>query len=356
MSLLLTSSAAASETALVEWYTLPDDHRSQTETLRLVRERLAKMSLLLAQDNRPDTLRALDCLGCTESPPGQKPHRFGLVSRLPLHVLKTEVYLERRASIMTLYDMLVRKQIPGTTSRVSLPTLAQRFHLAASLAQTLYTFTLADWHHKLFNSLNIVFLPAAMTAASTAVTTVSPEPNANLSPEFPMTGPPGIASPFICGFSISRPSAPEEISISPTTSVSGTTSISEAYLHPDLRVDQAWSRPRYAMIYEVYALGLLLAEIGFWQPVHKLARGSSSSSSSRQAALTPKQFHQAVIAKCRQDLACWMGEEYAAVALRCLEVNPDSPLSREKTAFYWTVIWQLDQCAERMKLFTPNLA
>jgi hypothetical protein len=245
----------------------------------------------------------------------------------------------RSGGPMTLYDMLGRKQIPGTTSKVPLPTLAQRFRLAASLGQTLYSFMLADWHHKLFNSLNIMFLPSTITQPSSAATSSSQ---------------PDVTCPFVCGFSISRTSAPEEISITSTTPVT------EAYLHPDLRVRPPQKRPRYTVQYEIYSFGLLLAEIGFWQPVARLSgsasTGSSSSSSHRKQGPppAPEQCQQARLAKCRQDLACWMGDEYAAVTLQCLEVGPQSPRAREKMAFYEMVIWELDQCAERMRLPTAG--
>lgn len=321
------------------------------DAYKLVRERLAKMSLLLARENRPSTMCALDCLGCTESSPSQRQHHFGLVSRIPQYASRGLVSPESSGinCPMTLNQMLHREKIPGTTTRVSLPTLAKRFHLAASLARTLYTFMLADWHHKLFNSLNVIFLPVVWPIESTTDTTSTPEPGEPLTKTY-VPGSPEITAPLICGFSVARPSAPEEISVSETTLVS------ETYLHPDLRVSPPRKRPRYSLRHEIYSLGLLLAEIGFWQPVTKIA--GSGSSMSRQMAPTceksPEQFSQALSRKCRDDLACWMGEEYATATLQCLEVKQTSPLSREKMAFYWRVVWQLDQCVERMRLFTTS--
>jgi hypothetical protein len=270
-------------------------------------ERLAKLSVLLSQENKPSTLCTADSIGCVET---SHLYRFGLVSRVPDG-------FSTSALPVSLYSLLCRKPLPGTSSRTPLPTLSQRFTLAATLATSLYTFILARWHHKMFNSLNIVFM--------------FPNAGGNL---------PNLGRPLVCGYSVSRPSATEEISICGTQ-----TSLSETYLHPKLQVP-AHERPRYESKYEIYAFGLLLAEIGFWQPISKIGAANSP----RHGGHSAEGLKDGVTSKCASDLACWMGEQYRDITMRCLQVG--GPRSVEDlTGFYWNVVLELVRCAERVKVF-----
>jgi hypothetical protein len=268
----------------------------------IARERLAKLSVLLDPENKPSTLCAPDSIGCVET---SHLHRFGFsTSALPV----------------SLHSLLCRKPVPGTSSPTPLPTLSQRFALAATLATSLYTFILARWHHKMFNSPNIIFM-------------------------FPNAGGdlPDLGRPLVCGYSVSRPSTTEEISICGTYS-----SLSDTYLHPKLQVP-ANERPRYETKYEIYAFGLLLAEIGFWQPISKIGAANRPPHGEHSA----KESKDRVTSKCAGDLACWMGEQYRDITMRCLQVGiPGVSWSVEDLAgFYWNVVWKLVCCAERVKGF-----
>jgi hypothetical protein len=200
-----------------------------------------------------------------------------------------------------------------------LPTLSQRFALASSLATSLYTFMLARWHHKMFNSLNIYFL-------------------------FPKTDDklPDLMNPLVGGFNVSRPSAVREISIS-----SAHTALSETYLHPQLRVPPN-ERPKYVGKYEIYAFGLLLAEIGFWQPIAKIAAANPP----RQGGHSAEGLKRSAVEKTSSDLACWMGEQYRDVTRRCLEIDDtqDKRIGDGLADFYWNVVLELVRCDERVKL------
>ncbi|KAI1493335.1 hypothetical protein F5X96DRAFT_666840 [Biscogniauxia mediterranea] len=118
------------------------------------------------------------------------------------------------------------------------------------------------------------------------------------------------------------------------------TPLTETYLHPNLRVP-AHERQRYEIKYEIYAFGLLLAKI-------------AAASSPRQGGVSAEGLRAGVTSKCDSDLACWMGEKYRDIALRCLQVgaNPNGPRPVEDlTGFYWTVVLELVRCAERVKVF-----
>jgi len=280
-------------------------------------ERLAKLSILLSKDRKPQTLCTADSIGCVES---THLRRLGLVSRVPDGLSPSKLPI-------SLYNLLCRKPLPSSSCRAPLPTLPQRFQLAATLASSLYTFMLARWHHKMFNSLNIAFMFPS-----------HPDGTGGPLPE--------LERPLVFGYSVCRPSAPEELSINESES-----SLSEFYLHPRLRVPPP-GRPRYELKYEIYAFGLLLAEIGFWQPISRIGAASSP----RQGGVSAEGFKAEVTRKCESDLGCWMGEQYRDVTVRCLraaEAAVGSNGSRsveELTGFYWDVVWELVRCAERVKV------
>jgi len=297
---------------LIEWYDLPQSTAARVELRSIALERLARLSVLLSQENKPSTLCTPDSIGCIET--GHL-HRLGLVSRVPDG-------FSTSTQPVSLYSLLNRKPLLGTSSRAPLPTLSQRFTLAATLASSLYTFILARWHHKMFNSLNIVFMfPTAGAGVSL----------------------PDLSRPLVCGYSLSRPSAPEEISICGMQ-----TPVSETYRHPRLRVP-AHEQPRYEIKYDIYSFGLLLAEIGFWQSIAKIGAANSP----RHGGVSAEGFKAGVTNKCASDLACWMGERYRDITIRCLQVgDPDAFNSVEDlTGFYWNVVLELVRCAERVKVF-----
>jgi hypothetical protein len=281
------------------------------ELRSIVRERLAKLSILLSAENKPSTLCTAESIGYVE---GDQYYRFGLVSRIPDS-------LSPHKPPVTLHSLLSRMPLPGTPSKAPLPSLSQRFTLASSLATSLYTFMLARWYHKMFNSLNIYFLFS--------------EGDGSL---------PNLDVPLIGGYSVSRPSAVEEISVCAPSPV-----LPECYLHPQLQV-AARERPRYTTSYEIYSLGLLLAEIGFWQPISKIAAATAPHHGGHSAEGRKK----AVIGKVSTDLACWMGEQYRAITLRCLKAGDELRLGErigdELLEFYWSIVMELVLFEQRVKV------
>ncbi|KAK5766387.1 hypothetical protein LTS12_003304 [Elasticomyces elasticus] len=298
------------ESVLVEWYPYPLANGSQDayETQRLAGNRLTRLSWLLHKSQRPSTLRALDCLGCLESDALKS---FGLVSSIPPSYSTS-------LPPVTLHDLLLRKaltsQFGASAGSAAMPTLAQRFSLAASLASSLYTFMLAQWHHKRFNSLNVMFLFANDATSA-----------------------PDLSSPLVAGYSVARPNAPTEISV-----FGSSTPESGVYLHPDLRVAHK-DMPKYRLNYEIYAFGLLLLEIGFWNTASKLAAASMV----KGTLVSPSTQLASLIKKCKSDLACWMGEQYRDITLRCLEADTEfsGEVGECLTKFYWSVVLDIISCS-----------
>lgn len=308
---------------LIEWYPYP-----RNESLDLARERMARIAYLLKAGQGAVNLSTLDAVGYVED----DGVRFGLVLRLPDNTTTS-------IRPTTLNDLIARKQPPSLThsfSRVALPALNQRFDLAAHIASSFYSFMLARWHHERFSSLRIAFLLEQPQRGASNLTL-------------------DISSPIIGGFEISRPDSIAEISVLAFTPPTGSELL---YLHPALR--EALSKhntntaatiklPRYQRIYDIYAFGLFLAEVGFWNTIFNIARGAASVGLKKNPMdLSPEELKDAVIQKCQDDLACWMGETYRDITVGCLKAGDSGGVgvfgqedTQELNNFYWDVVVKL---------------
>ncbi|ENH66843.1 hypothetical protein FOC1_g10007502 [Fusarium oxysporum f. sp. cubense race 1] len=150
-----------------------------------------------------------------------------------------------------------------------------------------------------------------------------------------------LTQPIIGGFAISRPDSPTELSIS--ASVEDTEVV---YLHPDIRKrlksgsKQNGDEQRFQRVHDIYTVGLLLAEIGYWRPIAKVAE--SGSKGSKADSMSPEQFKEAVVKKCKSDLAFFAGETYRDITLRCLLAGESGGVQAENDAaglnnLYWDV-------------------
>ncbi|ORY06679.1 hypothetical protein BCR34DRAFT_590564 [Clohesyomyces aquaticus] len=292
------------ENFLVEWYNFPDGtgYHDYEKILEVAEERLKRLSLLLKPETKPSTLTALTASGCFRC---DALSAFVLVSLLP-------PLLSNKVSPIFLSDLLLRKfKSPDNTSTF-LPTLSQRFAIATSLASSLYTFMLAQWHHKRFNSQSILF----------AFKEAKPLPD--------------LTQPLVCGYSVFRPSNPEQISLFGPSDEE-----QNLYVHPQLR-QNAKTRPKYQRGHEIYAFGLLLVEIGFWNTISRIATTKEKKASSR----TGEELREFLTKKCTTEMACWMGSKFRDITLRCLNVGDRTKqgCSSDTNEFYWDVILELVQC------------
>jgi hypothetical protein len=300
---------------LIEWYPFPlsTGNDDTDHNMRVTAQtRISQLSYLLLSSQKPSTLHTFDSIGYLEHNP-----QFGLVFSLP--PLSSPLVRP-----VTLFDLLAQRpaRLGGTTSAAAFPypTLEQRYHLAAVLASSLYTFMLARWHHKRFVSSNIAFL-----FPSESIST------------------PDLSHPFVGGFALSRPDGEGEISI-----VGSTPEELDIYLHPDLRgIRPPQKLPNYIRAYDIYSFGILLVEIGFWNTLPSIApsRGKSATPVER---LGPQDFREKIVKESRARLGCWMGERYRAVTLRCLNVcnEAEGGIGEELGEFYWGVVLPLIECAQ----------
>jgi hypothetical protein len=142
-----------------------------------------------------------------------------------------------------------------------------------------------------------------------------------------------LAAPYITGFSISRPDGEGEKSLDKEREKFA------LYLHPDLRVaDPQKQPPRFSRKYEIYALGMLLFEIGIWRAIDEVIKDGSS--------LPAQKFTQTVVDRCSKDLPFYVGNQYRDVVVRCLtcaDENADETAASLDT-IYWSVVLELAKC------------
>jgi hypothetical protein len=272
-------------------------------------------------------LHTLTSIGFVEDPSAR---RFGIAYHLPSGI-------STRREPLSLYQILSRKHITSDhTSQADPsgpfhPTLEQRYRLAATLASSLFTFLHARWLHKNFNSRSIQFFfdkPSldARTAAS------------------PL---PSLERPCVGGFVISRPSEPTEISL-PPIGLESASPDEIMYLHPDLQVADPAQRPKYHSAYDIYSLGLMLVEIGFWNILPKIVRRDRDP----RKNLLGEDLRLKIIQKCMSELPCWVGVKYTEVTLACLKVKDDEieGISQDLNSFYWDIVFELYQCLPNSSL------
>ena len=211
---------------------------------------------------------------------------------------------------VTLHQLLSRN-VPA-----QLPSLDTKYELAAILASTLYTFMLTKWYHKRYNSSSVYFLSHKDVGDQ--------------------KGAVNLSEPFVGGFSISRPDALNEDTFEGTM-----TPELEIYLHPDVRLAKRGKRSQFRRSFEIYSFGVLLAEIGFWNVLPKIALGKVKST-----YVSPTELSNLLIKKCQTDLACWMGERYRDVTLQCLTAatTQDTSTEEDLNDFYWRVVLELMKC------------
>ncbi|KAI1090516.1 prion-inhibition and propagation-domain-containing protein [Rostrohypoxylon terebratum] len=201
----------------VEWKGY--DESSTTLAYRCVENRITRLAaLLLKNPDTPQELRLPASLGYIHDPSSA---RFGIVFELPV---------QRNISAPpSLYDRLQISMKPSLTTRLD---------MARKLVNSLGYIHAMKWLHKGLRSDNILFLAASDLDWS---------------------------SFCLSGFDYSRPANPSEMTEAPSDDREH-----DLYRHPEVQLDV----PRdgeygYKTKHDVYSLGVILMEIGLWQPIHQ---------------------------------------------------------------------------------------
>ncbi|KAL9112504.1 MAG: hypothetical protein Q9227_003346 [Pyrenula ochraceoflavens] len=258
---------------IVETKGFPEQEISEPD-LNELKYRLQEVTQILKEVNRSghSELPILECCGYFFDRMERKER--GLVYKFPmLHGAHAKLKVQTLNSIMT--------NRPGSIK--NLPTLSDRFTLARSLAKFVLKFHQACWLQKSISSHNIIFF--------------IPEHSNFLKDET-------TRQPHFLGYISSRQARPDAFTEGPKDR---TTSDFD-YQHPEY----AKGQKSLKLEYDYYSLGIVLLEIAFWRPLHKMSAFSASK--------TPD------LAKVRKSLLeneltqtpAFMGNIFHDVVRRCL--------------------------------------
>jgi len=172
-------------------------------------------------------------------------------------VLRCEGYIHDLAHLRSCLLFSYPESVPADIEPVPLrlllknmirPSLGSLFELAQTLVESVLYFHKADWLHKNISSHNVIFFDRRFNNLRTGP---SRPKGQHILDDF--------SSPYLIGFNHSRPDEPK-------TFTSGGLDISKMYQHPEYANN---SKQRFRRGYDYYSLGLLLLEIGLWEPISR---------------------------------------------------------------------------------------
>ncbi|KAI9720883.1 MAG: hypothetical protein M1812_002722 [Candelaria pacifica] len=202
------------------------------------------------------------------------------------------------------------------------PSLGEKFRLAHGLARCIAQLQMVKWVHESFRSENILFFPSGATEQDTST---------------PSRGSIEYSEPWVMGFEFSRPEGGFSegfIDIHPARDV---------YRHPERQ-----GRPKrmFNKMHDIYALGVVLLEIGLWSPALSLSKDEF-----RHARAMDIQAH--LVKNAGKRLGAYMGDRFKDIVLRCL--NGDFGITEDtkeelrlQQAFRSQVVDVLEQAANTL--------
>lgn len=222
------------------------------------KERVKNLANLLAVEKSED----FHSLACIQWFHDDYHHFFGLVFSIPAPY---------RPSAMPLLKFLeLRIRVP----------LEQRFKMALCLCHALQKWHSVNWLHKGIRSDNVLIFQHKTSQYW------------------------DFANPFLNGQEYARP----DLEISSARYVEDFKD--NVYCHPDR---QGLPRESHTKIHDIYSLGVVLLEIGLWQPVSHFQEFQTGI-----AKLTPEQMSKYILSNARSRLHHYMGSDYQAAVIKCL--------------------------------------
>jgi hypothetical protein len=256
--------------------------------------------LMSVANKKPAEMRTLDCLGVVSvSYDTQTTHK--LLYRLPATDTR----------IFTLKGIL-----KGQREEPTFPQ-GKKFACARALSRAVLWLHMAGWLHKDIRSDNIIFFSAGDDQRLV-----------------------NLAEPYLCGFEYSR-SITAPLDTEPLAGDAG----NNLYRHPDVQGlpedGRGTARPEFDQAHDVYALGVVLLELGSHRSLRGLQEKYEKASGLRWSA---QPFREWLIAEQIASLAPRMGEIYTDVVRVCLTgLKVDEGRTFQET-FYVKVIKKLDLC------------
>ncbi|KAI1135466.1 prion-inhibition and propagation-domain-containing protein [Hypoxylon sp. FL0543] len=257
----------------VEWKYY--DERRTTLVHECIEDRIARLATLLRKNpEKPEELRLPAAVGYVHDPTST---RFGLVFESPGY--------QSTSAPKSLYSRLQRTRKPSLTVRLN---------MARRLVASLEYLHVMKWLHKGLRSDNILFLTSS--------------------------GSDWLPLDFcLSGFDYSRPADPDEVTELPSHHREH-----DLYRHPDVQFDV----PRdgeygYREKHDIYSLGVVLMEIGLWQPIHQFLGLSLDQLIPRPAI---RGVHSALLkAESVAIIEAEAGERHSEAVRLCLGHDPGYP-------------------------------
>lgn len=267
---------------------------------KTIRSRIKSLAYVLSSGNSSQ-FGLLKCVGFYKDEEHQDKtavERYGLLFKLPAASSQLLIHLNATSTALGqgsahLLPRTLTEHITSTIASQSPPTLTDRFRIATALCHTVLQIHAAGWLHKAIQSNNILF-------------SAIPDPND------PTSSILDLANPFVLGFDFSRPDRPEALSLDlPKDRTSN--DYSHPSLWPPMTADAMPTNPvRFQQKYDIYALGVVLLEVGTWSLV--------SSISGTRDLRQPWTWRNLLLKRAKV-LGYLCGSVYQRVVETCLEGN-----------------------------------
>lgn len=242
-------------------------------------------------------LHTFQCIGYIDEPEN---NRMAFVFQLPTMASSSSL-----GNLKTLHAFI--EELDPRSKPANSLSLEQRFFLAHSLCITILNLHGSGWVHKSIRSTNVVLFPEGPTGSLEALTISSSE-----------------AIPYITGFEFSRPA------LGATEVMVDFDIERNLYRHPDR---QGAPMANFSKMHDLYALGVVLLEIGMWKTVTDRLKAGIDHARKFGKLPPPEHIKQGFIKMAKEQLPGTMGTRYAKAVVTCLSgsfnVGKDDPQQRE---------------------------
>ena len=262
------------ESVIVDWQNCLDDswRREHPATFR---RRTQNLITILNTGLRPMNLSILHCVGYLE----REPNITGYAFHLPPGAWPGKMPV-------TLHSLLCNI---GKSEYI--PDVGERHQLAEALVSTVYEIHNLGWSHKNIQPKNVLFWPNSK-------------------------GKIDFSKPYLIGFDISIPSQPGEFSEKPLSHPED-----DIYRHPLYRGAELSS---FQLSFDMYSLGVVLYEIGFWRPITAASEAARGKSKLPHTPPNDSEYIDTLVKHgSLGELKRLMGKNYRDAVIACLNNESD---------------------------------
>lgn len=245
-----------------------------------------------ADEIQQPAIYSLQCLGFIDQ---AEEERTVFVYKLPSHRTEPKASIK----ILTLHELITT--IDAKTKRPLKPSLSDRFNIAHCLALTLSNVHASLWLHKNIWSRGILLFQQTKEGVTSVEVQRGINPPAG-------TERPRIVS-FLGDWGYAR-------HVEGATDMRSDFEIEpNMYRHPDR---QGAPTRQFARPHDIYALGVVLLEVGLWKTISQLFDARIKEGQRTGKLPKPKDVKNALVALAQSELPREMGNVYAGAVVRCL--------------------------------------